>query len=643
MSASSSEEGDLNEIITPSTVEMDILVENVNKIQTTKTRHIQRPATQKTPKQSPNTQLKRLSLRPTMNVQQSPPKVLKTPTPPPVNIRSIDEIVKMHAPLLNVETQASKEAERLAHTRIISDNSSVNRTLASSPSPSNSPSMTDTRSELDADRPTIKSISDIIKEHSHSLSSKHSEGFDYDDSDNDDEQDIQIDIEGFQPRDEKRNGIYKPSYTHSSYSVHSNSKSPSSSTRTPSINKPPMIDKPYEDEFDIDTVPSLASKSWIAQYLRSPRLTRLIKLQRFPHNGLQVSLADVGKKDGNPVLVFLGLGCTRHLISLYSDLANTLNLRLICVDRWGLGRTGPSSSDKRGLIEWANVIVEILDVLAIKRVALLAHSAGTPYALALAYIAPNRILEPVQLLAPWVQPSASPKSNWKWLKHVPNGVLKAAQAAEWRVAGWSIGKPPQLKYEGVENKQSDDEVIDEFAYLDQADGFDESVFERSHSQPNVQTLSAAQAPQRSSSTQNLKRSRKVSLNNSTRSGQDTNSDEKQVSVGSALLAASHAESQSGGGTAHDLMLILNRGSKPWGFDYRDITARVHMYWGDRDDRISYEAVKWMEDNMVSCKLQHLPGKNHSLLTDPIVIADVLENLAEKYNNRIKDQQKKTTN
>lgn len=91
------------------------------------------------------------------------------------------------------------------------------------------------------------------------------------------------------------------------------------------------------------------------------------------------------------------------------------------------------------------------------------------------------------------------------------------------------------------------------------------------------------------------------------------------------------------------MLILNRGSKPWGFDYRDITARVHMYWGDRDDRISYEAVKWMEDNMVSCKLQHLPGKNHSLLTDPIVIADVLENLAEKYNNRIKDQQKKTTN
>lgn len=112
-----------------------------------------------------------------------------------------------------------------------------------------------------------------------------------------------------------------------------------------------------------------------------------------------------------------------------------------------------------------------------------------------------------------------------------------------------------------------------------------------------------------------------------------------MSVGSALLAASHVESQSGGGPAHDLMLILNRGNKPWGFDYRDITAKVQVYWGDKDDRISYEAVKWMEDNMPSCKLNPLPGKTHSLLTDPIVIADVLESLAEKYSNRIKDQQR----
>lgn len=499
MSASSSEDGDLHEIGSPSTVDMDMLIENVNRIQTqSKPKHTQRSITPKPTKTPPKKQLKRLSLRPSLNPPASPPQVPKLPAPPPIQVKSIDEIVKMHAPMLKVETQASKDAERLACTRSISDNTSLN--LSSTPSPSlhDNRSINENQDTVDTHKPTIKSIHDIIKEHSYSLSSKHSQRFDdHDDSDNDNEneQDIQVDLEGFRPRDQKRNGIYKPSYIHSSYSLGSPRKLSSASTRSHSITKSPATEKPpvsLEDEFDPDTVPSLASKTWIAQYLRSPRLTRLIKLQRFPHNGLQVSLADVGKKDGNPVLVFLGLGCTRHLIGLYSDLAIALNLRLICVDRWGLGRTDASNSDKRGLIEWANVIVEILDVLAIKRVALLAHSAGTPYALALAHMAPHRILEPIQLLAPWVQPSASQKSNWKWLKHVPAGVLKAAQAAEWRVTGWSIGKPPQVKYEGVENNlhSSNDGDMDEFAYLDQADGFDESVFERSHSQPTVQTLSA---------------------------------------------------------------------------------------------------------------------------------------------------------
>ena len=401
--------------------------------------------------------------------------------------------------------------------------------------------------------------------------------------------------------------------------------------------------------------------------MRSPRLTRLIRLQRFPHHGLQVSLADLGAKNGNPVLIFLGLGCTRHLIGLYSDLANTLNLRLICIDRWGVGRTDPSSPDRRGLIEWAQVIVEVLDILEIRRVAILAHSAGAPYALALAYAAPNRILEPIQLLAPWIPLSTNSSStkantgaNWKWLKHVPTGVLKAAQAAEWRLQGWSIGKPPQLKYDGIENKV-DDYNIEEF-YDDWVGESDGNLDNRpSYSQLNVPNLSTIHnnelkqphVPYRSISTQNInkynnlsnnsnnipKRSRKISLNNGPSSTQSHDDSEKPVSLGNALLAASHSESDKGGGAALDLLLILNRGSKPWGFDYRDVMARVQIYWGEKDDRISYDGVKWMKDEMHSCQLQILPNKGHSLLSEPTVIADILESLAEKYNNRIKDQRK----
>lgn len=140
----------------------------------------------------------------------------------------------------------------------------------------------------------------------------------------------------------------------------------------------------------------------IAQYLRSPRLTRLLTLRRLPHRGLTVSLADVGSPDGLPVLVFLGLGCVRYLVALYDEMAEALGLRLIAVDRWGMGRTGEVPQERRGLKEWAAVCEEVLDTLGIKRCGILAHSAGAPYALAFALRMNQRITSSIHLLAPWV-------------------------------------------------------------------------------------------------------------------------------------------------------------------------------------------------------------------------------------------------
>ena len=39
--------------------------------------------------------------------------------------------------------------------------------------------------------------------------------------------------------------------------------------------------------------------------------------------------------------------------------------------------------------------------------------------------------------------------GYRWLKYVPNGILKTAQAAEWKVQAWMIGKPPKITYEGI--------------------------------------------------------------------------------------------------------------------------------------------------------------------------------------------------
>ena len=75
----------------------------------------------------------------------------------------------------------------------------------------------------------------------------------------------------------------------------------------------------------------------IAQYLRSTRLTTLLRLTRSPHasrgSPLTVSLSDLGSPTGFPVIVFLGLGCVRHIMGLYDEMAECMGIRLITIDR----------------------------------------------------------------------------------------------------------------------------------------------------------------------------------------------------------------------------------------------------------------------------------------------------------------------
>lgn len=80
-----------------------------------------------------------------------------------------------------------------------------------------------------------------------------------------------------------------------------------------------------------------SQKEAIATYLRSARVTTLLKLTRRPHASpeapLTVSLSDLGSPTGFPLIVFLGLGCVRYVMGLYDEMAECLGLRLITIDR----------------------------------------------------------------------------------------------------------------------------------------------------------------------------------------------------------------------------------------------------------------------------------------------------------------------
>ncbi|KAI0348692.1 hypothetical protein BDW22DRAFT_1366655 [Trametopsis cervina] len=219
-----------------------------------------------------------------------------------------------------------------------------------------------------------------------------------------------------------------------------------SSTISEQVGLPPM------DISQLTKAPIHSASQNIARYLRSSRLTTMLRLTRSPHASrefpLNVSLSDLGSPTGTPLVVFLGLGCVRHIMGLYDEMAELLGIRLITIDRWGLGRTdSPRLKGAKGIPEWATVVEEVLDALNIDQCSIMAHSAGAPYALAFASRFPERIRGDLCLLAPWV--GGGENSSYKWLKYVPNGILKTAQAAEWKVQAWMLGKPPTIAYQGI--------------------------------------------------------------------------------------------------------------------------------------------------------------------------------------------------
>ena len=125
---------------------------------------------------------------------------------------------------------------------------------------------------------------------------------------------------------------------YSDHTIDLNSRSPRSETsHEPSIYSFSVHSEPTYEFLSLPTSKQPPASQAIAQYLRSKRLTTLLRLTRSPHASLEhpltVSLSDLGCSTGYPLVVFLGLGCVRHVTGVYDEMAQCLGLRLIAIDR----------------------------------------------------------------------------------------------------------------------------------------------------------------------------------------------------------------------------------------------------------------------------------------------------------------------
>ncbi|WP_373045369.1 alpha/beta fold hydrolase [Vulgatibacter sp.] len=105
------------------------------------------------------------------------------------------------------------------------------------------------------------------------------------------------------------------------------------------------------------------------------------KRQLLLPTGRPIGWAEWGSEQGTPVLFCTGAGMSSSL-GFGAEAIRALGIRLLCIDRPGLGRSAPDPEKSFG--SWTADVAAVLTAEGIERPAAVAYSQGAPFAVALA-------------------------------------------------------------------------------------------------------------------------------------------------------------------------------------------------------------------------------------------------------------------
>ncbi|MEM9459347.1 MAG: alpha/beta hydrolase [Myxococcota bacterium] len=106
-------------------------------------------------------------------------------------------------------------------------------------------------------------------------------------------------------------------------------------------------------------------------------------------DGRRLAYQGFGDPEGRPVFYFHGWPSSRLDASLFGDLAASAGLRMIGVDRPGIGRS--DFQPGRTLLHWPKDVDALADALGLERFAVFGVSGGGPYVAACAYAIAERL------------------------------------------------------------------------------------------------------------------------------------------------------------------------------------------------------------------------------------------------------------
>ncbi|KAJ6109847.1 hypothetical protein N7486_002082 [Penicillium sp. IBT 16267x] len=136
------------------------------------------------------------------------------------------------------------------------------------------------------------------------------------------------------------------------------------------------------------------------------------------HGRLNVTFADIGCETG-PVLLFMpGMFSSRYLGIPLHVIAERAGVRLLIVDRPGMGASTDVPLAQR-VAAWTDMLPHLLAHLDITRVSLVAHSAGTVFLLNTWAQCRDYVNPVIAVIAPWVDVAHSRVTAMQMAQYLP--------------------------------------------------------------------------------------------------------------------------------------------------------------------------------------------------------------------------------
>ncbi|PLB44044.1 hydrolase, alpha/beta fold family protein [Aspergillus steynii IBT 23096] len=387
----------------------------------------------------------------------------------------------------------------------------------------------------------------------------------------------------------------------------------------------------------VDERPSSADSIDLAvfDYVSSSKLTQKVV---HPATGRAIAFSEVGDPKGYVVLCCLGMGLTRYLMAFYDELARSLHLRLITLDRPGVGESGPHVSEAGTPLSWpVDDVAIVCNHLKVTKFSILAHSAGAIYALATALRIPQHIRGRIHLLAPWIPPSqlssiGSPKApvptnavpySQRILRALPTSILKVANSSFMSATSASITsslpKSPRRARRRATVKDTSSPTALE------SNGAQRLPSKIHQQGADFRTLQTIQPP----SIPNASGDKKPEVTANPAPSTASEERERQTDYDTRLTHKIWELATANANPAVDLLVCLER-RQPIGFRYVDITRNVVIHHGSRDTRVPVDNVRWLGQTMRRCEVRVLEGEGHGLMASAGVMGNVLMEIAKEW-------------